>query len=245
MTAGAPAIPFSAATHRYREKFFTSTFAMTGATQDLSPTGNVIKSYPPYLRAIEICVTNTVAASAGGTTAADWPWNMFSQVSVTQPGGEEMFGGPTFTGYHTYLSAAHSGWRYANDPAQMPSFTAGGATGTTPQFVLPIVFEINPQYGVGSLPNADASAPWKLQVTGNSTAAYTTAPTTTNPTSSVAYFTNGWTLPSPSAPLNPSLTQQTAPDLLGTLNKWTVQQVVIPAGSSFNARPRTSPTRSR
>lgn len=238
------AIPFSAATHRYREKFYTTTWgAPTGGTTawtsgDASPPGGVVKSAPPYLRAIELCVTTKTAGSSGGTYNADSLYNFFSQVAVTQPGGEEMFGGPTFSGFHAGMAALHSGWKYANDPQTLPSWNTSV---TSPQFVLPIVFEIHGQFGIGSLPNADATAPWKIQLTtnglttGTSGGVYQTAPTTTNPTMQVDYFNNGWTLPSPTNPLNPNLTQEVAPAMLGTLNKWTVQQVVIPASSSFNA----------
>lgn len=228
----AAAIPFSAATHRYREKFYTKQWTPTAAAQDVSPPGGAVKSAPPYLRAIELLVSTPTATGTGGNLAVDAPGNIFSQLSVTQPGGEEMYGGPTFSGYHAMLAAMHSGWKYANDIANKPSYSASS---TAPQFVLPIVFEIQGQFGIGSLPNADASAPWKIQATANTTTLAWQTAATTYPTMQVDYFNNGWTLPSPNNPLNPSLTQEVAPAMLGTLNKWTVQQVVIPAGSSFNA----------
>ena len=50
---------------------------------------------------------------------------------------------------------------------------------TSPLLVLTIPFEINSENGLGSLPNQDASAPFKLQVTGNTSAnIWQTAPTT-------------------------------------------------------------------
>lgn len=222
-------IPFTAAAHRYVEKIWTKQWTPGTAAVDLSPPGNAIKSYG-YLRALEL-VVSTTAAGTGGNLAADAPWNLFSQVSVTQPNGEEMFGGPTFTGYHTYLASMHSGWMLNNNPATMPGYTA---TATSIAYNLPIVFEINAEYGLGSLPNQDFSAPWKLQITGNTSAnVWQTAPTTI-PALQLDVFMHCWTVPSQVNPLNPRVQQETAPPLLGTLNKWTVQQYTVPASGAYN-----------
>jgi hypothetical protein len=222
-------IPFTSAALRYRELFHTRTGITLGAAaQDVSPPGNAIKSYG-YLRRLLLVVTGS--GGSGGALAADAPWNFFSQISVTQPNGEEMFGGPTFTGYHAFLAALNSG-RYLNDnPLTWPSFV-----GSAPnfRFVLPIDFEIDTEHGVGALPNQDFSAPWKLQLTVNtSSAVFQTAPTTA-PTFTVEAYIDCWTVPSPTNPLNPSIQQEVAPPLLGTLSKWSLQQYTVPASSAFN-----------
>lgn len=225
----AGSLPFTSAALRYREKFFTKQWTPGAAAVDLSPPGGQIKSYG-YLRALSLQVS-VVASGTGGNLAADAPWNLFSQLSVTQPNGEEMYGGPTFSGYHGLLAAQHSGWRYANDPKTMPSYTSSA---TDPTFILPIVFEMDAEKGVGALPNQDFSAPWKLQITGAaSTAVYQTAPTTA-PTLQLDVYMDCWTVPSPVNPLNPAITQEVAPPLLGTLNKWTIQQYIVPSSSFFD-----------
>lgn len=232
-------IPFTAAALRYREKIFTKQWTPAAGAQDLSPPGGAIKSYG-YLRSLEIFVTTITAGTSTGTPAfgtADGPWSLFSQVLMTQPNGEEMFGGPTFSGYHAYLAAQHQGWRLNNAPYTMPSYTA---TALSPQFILPIAFEMDAEHGLGAIPNQDFSAPWKLQITGAASAlgatgaVYQTAPTTTNPTLQLDIFMNCWTVPSPVNPLNPQVSQEVSPALLGTLNKWTIQQYTVPAGSAFN-----------
>lgn len=229
---GQAALPFVAAAIRYREKIGTLVWTPGTTAQDLSsvlPSGG-IKSYG-YLR--RLCLeVSTKTAGGGGNTAADFPWNIISQVAVTQPNGEEMFGGPTFSGFHAKLAADHAGWRLNDSPDTLPSFVNSS---TSPQMVLPINFEISTN-GLGSLPNQDASAPWKLQLTGNTIAnIWQTAPTTT-PQLQLDVFMDCWTVPSPTNPLNPSVQQQIAPPLLGTLNKWTVQQYTIPSSSSFNVQ---------
>jgi hypothetical protein len=212
---GAPAarLPFTSAALRYRELFFSRAAAITlgAAAQDSSPTGNAIKSYG-YLRRLLILVTGS--GGSGGNLAADAPWNFFSQISVTQPNGEEMFGGPTFTGYHAFLAAQHAGRMAVDNPAIKPSFIA---TSPNFRFILPVTFEMDAEHGVGSLPNQDFSAPWKLQLTVNtSTVVFQTAPTTA-PTFTVEIFMDCWTVPSPVNALNPNIQQEVAPPLLGTL----------------------------
>lgn len=228
MSAQAARLPFTSASLRYRENFFTRSAITVGtAAQDVSPPGGAIKSYG-YLRRLLLVVTGS--GGSGGALNADGPWNFFSQVSVTQPNGEEMFGGPTFSGYHAFLAAQHAGRLAVDNPAIKPSFI-----GTAPnlRFVLPITFEMDAEHGVGSLPNQDFSAPWKLQLTVNtSTAFWQTAPTTA-PTFTLQVYMDCWTVPSPVNPLNPQIQQEVAPPLLGTLNKWTIQQYTVPASSLF------------
>ena len=225
--AGA-AIPFTAAAHRYREKIFTTTSNLGTTTVDISPPGGAIKSYG-YMRRLRI----EISSPATGTStplAADAPWNIISQIAVTQPNGEEMFGGPTFSGLHAFIAAKHQGVFLNDDPSTLPSFVNSA---TTPRFVLPVGFEMNAANGLGSLPNQDFSAPWKLQVTLNTQAAVWQTVTSTNGIQE-DIFLEAWTVPSPTNPLNNQISQDVAPPLLGSLNKWTVQQYTITAGSSQN-----------
>lgn len=223
-------LPFTSAALRYREKIHSETGLTLTAVEDVSPAGNSIKSYG-YLRRLLIHVRGS--GGTGGTLAADGPWSFFSQISVTQPNGEELFGGPTFSGYHAFLAACHAGRLLDDDPRNWPSWVPGTQAANF-EFVLPITFEMDAEKGVGALPNQDFSAPWKLQLTKAASASvWTTAPTTAA-TYSLDVFMDCWTVPSPVNPLNPNVQQEVAPPLLGTLNKWTVQQYAVPASSAFN-----------
>ena len=228
--AGSPnvpgTIPFAGASLPYREQFFSTTFTAGTSTQNVSPPGNSIKSYG-YARALR--VYTTASGGSGGNLAADAPWNIYSNVQVTQPNGEELIGGPTYTGYHAYLAAQQSSWKLNNDPAQWQTYSN---TAASPVMDLPIPFEINPQYGLGSLPNQDFSAPWKLQLTANTSAnIWTTAPTTA-PTFTTAVFLDAWTVPAAQNPLN-GQPQQIQPVYLGTLSKWTLQSYTIPSSTAY------------
>jgi hypothetical protein len=226
-------IPFVGAAHAYRRKYYTNspTAAMTTSTADVSPSANKIFAYG-FLRASAVKVTTNTAASSGGTYATGGVYNLVNNVVVRQPGGQEMFGGPNMTGWLNYLANKQSAWKAVNDPTLYPSFSSSV---TNPSFVLRQIFEINAQSGLGALPNQNDAAPWQLTFVQNSTTnAYTTAPTTTNPTLKYDYFIECWTVPSPVNPLRPNVRQITAPPLLGTLNKWTTQQYQVPGGSQFD-----------
>ncbi len=220
-------IPFVGAALPYREQYYSSNWTPTTSGQSLGPNGNGIKSYG-YARDLRI-YTTVATAGGGGNFAPDAPWTAYSNIQVTQPNGEELYGGPTWSGYHAYLAAVHSSYKLNNDPA-----TWAGYAGTSPTITTDLVipFEINPEYGLGALPNQDFSAPWKLQlVTGTLAQIWTTAPTTT-PVFNTAIFLDAWTVPAAQNPLN-GQPQQIQPVYLGTLSKWTLQSYQIPSATAF------------
>jgi hypothetical protein len=233
-------IPFVGAALPYRRKYYTANQQLgntgqgNGSTVDVSPTGNKVFAYG-WLRAHTVYVSTTTAASSGATIGQYGVPGLFSAVQTRQPGGQEMHGGPNFNGWHTYLAQKYSAWRAVNDPFLLPSYSS---TTTTVAITLRQIFELNHQTGVGSLPNQNDAAPWQTQWTlaaaGGTGGFYTTVPTTTNPTLQIQYFVECWTVPSPQNPLRPNVRQDTAPPLAGTLNKWTVQQEVVPGGSAFD-----------
>jgi hypothetical protein len=220
-------IPFTGAALPYREQYYSSNWTPSTVGQVLGPNGNAVKSYG-FARALRI-YTTVATAGAGGNYAPDAPWTAYSNVAVTQPNGEELYGGPTFTGFHAYLAAVHNAWKLNNNPTTWSGYSATSPTITT-DLVVP--FEINPEYGLGALPNQDFSAPWKLQLTsGTIGQIWTTAPTTT-PTFNTALFLDAWTVPAMTNPLNRQ-PQQIQPVYLGTLSKWTLQSYVIPSATAF------------
>lgn len=210
-------IPFEGAAHKdYRELMYTTTVVPGAAIQDISPPGGKIKPYG-YLRELQIVVSG--ASGSGGNNSADAPWDLFSNLMVTLPNGQELYGDPNWGGYNAYLAAKHSALNANNDPSTWPTYSA-----TSPNFTyeLPIIFEINSQYGWGSLPNTDDSAPYKLRMIVNTSAnVWQTAPTTI-PTFTVNVYMHCWTIPEQVNRLTGDQ-QIIAPPGLGTLNKWTRQ----------------------
>src|SRR5512146_2279376 len=174
-----PMLSFRASAHEYIEKFNTSAATATSAAAtDLSPPNNQVQSYG-FLRRLKIRMRNSVAASSGGTLAADGPWNFLQQVQLTDPNGAEIYGGPTFGGYEAMLAEKYGTYKANNDPAVSTLVSTPATTTTTPLVLWTIPLELAESSGYGSLPNFDAQSPYKLKLTLDTIAhAYLTAPTT-------------------------------------------------------------------
>src|SRR5579875_387343 len=235
-------LSFRASAHEYIEKFNTSAAtAMTTSATDVSPTNNAVQSCG-FLRKIKIRSRNTTAASAGGTLAADAPWNFLQQVQLTDPNGAEIYGGPTWGGYETYLAEKYGTYKENNDPNVSSLLT--NAT-TNPSILYTIPLELSESSGYGSLPNFDAQSPYKLKVAHNTVGnAYATAPTTTNPSQTYDYIIECWTLPDAVNKLS-GLNQSQFPPGIGTLpgiqgvgctvQHWTKSNPSITASSAVAA----------
>ena len=193
--ASAPMVPFNAASHMYVERFTRVLPAIIGASAiDVSPTQNAVQTYG-YLRSILIWQQTAASGTAGsGSYNPDAPQILASQISLTDPNGAEIYGGPVWSGYDTYLSEKYGSYFLVNDATLSPLYSASI---TSPKFPYRIWLEMNSNSGLGSLPNMDAQSPYKLKVTQNtSTLLYTTAPTTA-PTLEWDYYIESWTVPEP------------------------------------------------
>ena len=129
MAAG-PTLSFRASSHEYLEKFNTSAALTSGNAQDASPAQNSVQSYG-FLRRIRIRLRNNVAGS-GGTFNADYPAKLLQQISLTDPNGAEIYGGPTWSGYEALMAEKYGAYKAVNDPEISPLFSAST---TTPLYV--------------------------------------------------------------------------------------------------------------
>lgn len=191
--APAPAVSFRGSVHEYYEKWTSSAnITPSTATQDISPLQNSVQSYG-FLRSIDIRMRN-VTAGAGGNFAAttDYPAKTISQLSLTDPNGAEIYGGPTWSGYEGYLAEKYGAYKAVNDPT-LSSMYSGSVT--SPQFYWRIPLELAESSGLGSLPNFDAQSPYKLKaIIDTSTNIWLTAPTTI-PVQAFDYIIRAWTQP--------------------------------------------------
>jgi hypothetical protein len=189
--AAAPQLSFRASTHEYIEKFNTSAALTSGNQQDASPAQNSVQSYG-FLRRIRIRLRNSVASS-GGTFNADYPAKLLSQIALTDPNGAEIYGGPTWSGYETFIAEKYGAYKLINDAQLSQLFSAST---TTPLFIWTIPLELSESSGYGSLPNFDAQSPYKLKLTLDSNAdIFSSAPTTTQAQYLFDYIIECWTLP--------------------------------------------------
>ncbi len=186
------ALSFRASTHEYLEKWTTSS-ATTPATTatDVSPAQNSVQSYG-FLREVAIRLRNSSAADSGNF-AADAPPNIIQQISLTDPNGAEIYGGPTWGGYETFLAEKYGAYKSVNDPNL--SELSLPLSATTPLYLWRIPLEMAESSGLGALPNFDAQSPYKLKVVANTRAnIWTTAPTTF-PAFLFDYNIRCWTVP--------------------------------------------------
>lgn len=186
-----PQLSFRASAHEYLEKFNTGGPFTSGNAQDVSPAQNSVQSYG-FLRRIRIRLRNSVAGS-GGTFNADYPAKLLNLISLTDPNGAEIYGGPTWSGYESMLAEKYGAYKAVNDPEVSPLFSAST---TTPLYVWTIPLELSESSGYGSLPNFDAQSPYKLKLNLDSNAnIWSAAPTTTQPQYLFDYIIECWTLP--------------------------------------------------
>lgn len=192
MANGAPPLSFRASTHEYLERWTTSA-ATTPATTatDVSPLQNSVQSYG-FLREIGIRLRNSSAADSGNFNA-DAPPNIIQQISLTDPNGAEIYGGPTWGGYETYLAEKYGAYKAVNDPNL--SQLSLPLSATTPLYLWRIPLEMAESSGLGSLPNFDAQSPYKLKVVLNTRANIWQTVPTTFPAFLFDYIVRCWTVP--------------------------------------------------
>lgn len=198
---------------------------MTGSVQDLG-----VFDVPAYgfLRSLTFVVTATGGAGAGIAGTEDAPFNALTNIALTEPNGAaiSLFN----SGHDMYLASKWGGYGFiqGNDPRSWPAYSAIAAGSGNFSFVLRLPVEISPRDGLGSLPNQNAAASFKLRMQLNaSTAVYSTVPTTL-PTVRVRVSQYAWDQPNPS---DGQQANQTAPPAINTTQFWSTQVYNISAGA--------------
>jgi hypothetical protein len=237
-------VSFRASVHEYLEKWTSSAATTLGtSTADLSPIQNAIITYG-FMRRIKIRMRNTTGGT-GGAFNADYPAKLLNNLSVVDPNGAEVYGGPTWDGYMAYLAQKYGSYKAVNDPSlATPAFY--DASVTAPLFCWEIPFEFAESSGLGSLPNFDAQSPYQLKAildtVGN---AYQTAPTT-NPAVVLDYILEAWTVPD-TVNRQSGVGQTLFPPGIGpgvfgtrgvgcTVQHWTLSNPSITAATAMSAR---------
>lgn len=221
-------IPFTAAAHHHVEPAFT--------TQTVTPGANVASIGPldcsafGYLRHIVLEVTATGGTLGAGVLHPDYPFNLFSQLTLFDVNGAPIFG--PLSGYETLWANIVGGYVWSQDPRRNPQYVS--TINTTFLFRIPV--EILAHNGLGSLGNQNAAAAYKVQLSVNPSAAlYTTAPTTV-PTFTIKGWLEAWTLPSPADMAGRPQAQ--IPPAHGTTQYWSVFKRSTVSGNNTLLLPR-------
>lgn len=181
-----------------------------------------------FLRALTIVVTATGGAGTSVTASEDGPFNVLANIALTEPNGAQI--SAFNSGYDLYLAMKWGGYGFipGQDARSSPVYSAvAGATGNF-AFLLRLPVELNQRDGLGSLPNQNAAATFKLRLSLNAAATvYGTVPTTL-PTVRVRVYQYAWDQPNPA---DGNAANQTTPPAVNTTQFWSTQVYTVSAGA--------------
>jgi hypothetical protein len=230
-----PTVPFIRASMEHREPAGVDVSRQIG-TADADLGVFDIPAYG-YLRSVVLVVTATGGAGAGVTAHEDAPFSALKNIALTEPNGAVI--AQFNSGYDLYLANKWGGYRVNDgaDPKASPVFAGVNATGGNFSFLLRIPVEINLRDGLGSLPNQNAAATFKLRMTLSTGAASSglfgaTIPTT-QPTVRVRAYVETWDQPEITGGGNAN---QITPPAMNTTQFWTAQTFNIAATGNQNIR---------
>lgn len=223
-------VPFIRASNEHREPAgIDVSRVITTSDQDLG-----VFDIPAYGYVRRIMLLVTASGGTGGSPAAtlteDAPWSLIKNIALTEPNGAVL--SQFDTGYNLHLANKWGGYRHplGSDFRASPTFTNFGATFASAQFMLSVPVELNLRDALGSLPNQNAGATFKLKLTLAKAAdvATGTLPTTL-PTVRVRAYAECWDQPEQSTA---GATNQTMPPAMNTTQFWTSQTYSVLAGQN-------------
>lgn len=221
-----PLVPFVRASMEHREPcgIDVSRLLLSSGAQDLGVFD--IPAYG-YIRSIVLVVTGTGGTGTPGF-AEDAPFSVLQNVALTEPNGAVI--AQFNSGYDMYIANKWGGYAACpgSDARLAPSTTTDAAGNFS--FVLRIPIELSGRDGLGSLPNQNAAATFKLRMALASGAApgplYATAGTLL-PTVRVQVYLEAWDQPEVSVA---GMTNQVTPPAMNTTQFWSTQIFNVSAG---------------
>jgi hypothetical protein len=164
---GQGVIPFQAAAHNIIfDAFTTDTWTPGAAAVNLFNGGaGAVKPYG-YLANLWLKLTTSGGTAGTATLTADSPWNAIQTFRFVDPNGHAII---DCDGYGLYLLNKYGARYWIGDPIELPLANATGVITWRYSFLVPL--QINPELGIGAIPNMDSSGPYRIQVVGNTVAA--------------------------------------------------------------------------
>jgi hypothetical protein len=223
-----PTVPFIRASSPHREAAGVDVSRLlTTSDQDLG-----VFDVPAYGYVRSIVLLVTASGGTGGSPAVtlteDAPFAVLKSISLTEPNGA--FLSQFSTGYNMHLAHKWGGYRHplGSDFKASPTFSQLPAVGSGFAFMARFPVEINLRDGLGSLPNQNAAATFKLRMTLAKVAdiATGTLPTTL-PTVRVRAYVEAWDQPEMASA---GATNQLTPPAMNTTQFWSEQIYNISAG---------------
>lgn len=221
-----PVVPFVRASNERREPAGVDISRQLTADGTQNP-GVLEVPAAGYLRSILLVVTATGAVA--GTLAENAPWTVLQNIQLTEPNGAVL--SQFNDGYELYLANKWGGYRYAGgaDPKASPAYSTDAAGNFT--FVLRIPVELNLRDALGSIPNQNSAATFKLRLDlasgGSDAGLYAGTAPTTQPTVRIVAYTELWEQP---ASGEGGQTNQVTPPAMNTTQFWSTQILNVGAG---------------
>jgi len=209
-------VPFIRASQLHREPAgIDVSRQLLTTTQDLG-----VFDIPAYgfLRAVVIEVSSTGGVGTSIVLQEDAPYNVLNNIALTEPNGAILTA--VTSGYSLYLINKYGGYRGFNDPEQSQSYSVAIGTSANLSFLLRIPVEISTRDTVGSLPNQNSGATFKLRLGLSAGATVFGGTITTQPTVRVRVGMECWDQPEPSTA---GAMNQVVPPAVNTTQFWTEQ----------------------
>lgn len=220
--APAPIVPFIRASGKHREVAFDTQGAMTTSDVDLGPFD--VPAYG-YMASLVLVVQATGGAGTSVTLTEDAPWNLIKNVQLKEPNGATIFS--VSSGFGAYLAHKWGGYRFSNDPRQIPIFATAVGTSANASFILRIPVELSQRDGLGSLPNQNSAATFKLSLTRAKVADVFGGTVSTPPTVRIRGYLEAYDQPDIQTA---GQTNQTMPPAMNTTQYWSEQQYAYNSG---------------
>lgn len=219
-------IPFVRASAEHTESTgYDVSTVMTTSVQTLPDI--TIPAYG-FLRSVLLVVTTTAGTGAtSATVTEDGPFNALANLILQEPNGAQICNFPS--GYDLYLANKFGGYRYFNDPRL--SYNYSIAIGTTAgfSFAVRVPIEVNNRDAVGSLPNQNSGALFRLKLNLNAIANVFGGTVPTGPTVRIRAYAEEWDQPEDSTD---GVANQTNPPAVNTTQYWSRQDFPVNAGSA-------------
>lgn len=219
--------PFVTGTRTLESETYSVSTTLSTSTQALTPYEFQVDGYLSRALIHVECVTAGNAATVA--YREDAPFNVLQSVVFEDIGGKQILG--PISGWNLYVLNRFGGFVYNADVKGNATYsvTSGsGATGGSFTFTLPLPIQVRRRDGMGSLPNRNASATFRLKLTLNTSAAvYSTAPTNAG-TVTVSIEQQGWATSDnrdyKGNPVSPT------PNGVGSLMYTDLESIVLSAG---------------
>lgn len=225
-----PTVPFIRASAEHREPGgIDVSRLLTTSDQDLG-----VFDIPAYGYVRRIVLLVTASGGTGGSPAVtateDAPWTTLKSIALTEPNGAML--SQFNSGYELHLANKWGGYRHpiGADFKASPTFSAIGATFASYAYMTSIPVETDLRSGLGSLPNQNAAATFKLRLTLSAVAGIVTGTLpTTLPTVRVRAFAECWDQPETQTG---GATNQITPPAMNTTQFWSGQTYSVLSGQN-------------